>query len=77
MSDFDLQGIGMTSARTRARMVDRLKQNGISNMDVLDAMKSVPRHIFVDGRWRIALMKTPHCPLALAKPSRSRMLSHL
>lgn len=48
MSDFDLQGIGMTSARTRSRMVDRLKQNGITNMDVLDAMKSVPRHIFVD-----------------------------
>ncbi len=48
MSDFDLQGIGMTSARTRARMIDRLKQNGIANMDVLDAMKSIPRHIFVD-----------------------------
>ena len=48
MSNFDLQGIGMTSARTRARMVDRLKQQGIVNMDVLDAMKSIPRHIFVD-----------------------------
>lgn len=48
MSEFDLQGIGMTSARTRTRMVDRLKQNGIVNMDVLDALRSVPRHIFVD-----------------------------
>lgn len=48
MSDFDLQGIGMTSARTRARMVERLKESGIVNMDVLDAIKTVPRHIFVD-----------------------------
>jgi len=48
MSEFDLQGIGMTSARTRARMVERLKDNGIVNMDVLDTIRSVPRHIFVD-----------------------------
>ncbi len=48
MSEFDLQGIGMTSARTRARMVERLKEHGIVNMDVLDAIRSVPRHIFVD-----------------------------
>lgn len=48
MSEFDLQGIGMTSARTRARMVERLKQQGIQNLDVLDAIKAIPRHIFVD-----------------------------
>lgn len=48
MSEFDLQGIGMTSARTRARLVDRLKEQGIDNPEVLDAIKQIPRHIFVD-----------------------------
>ena len=48
VTGFDLQGIGMTSARTRARLIERLKQQGIDNADVLAAMKSIPRHIFVD-----------------------------
>ena len=48
MSGFDLQGIGMTSARTRARLVDRLKQQGIEDPRVLETMKAIPRHIFVD-----------------------------
>lgn len=42
------QGIGMTSARTRERLIDRLKSEGISNFDVLNAMREVPRHLFVD-----------------------------
>ncbi|MGH8751821.1 MAG: protein-L-isoaspartate(D-aspartate) O-methyltransferase [Burkholderiales bacterium] len=41
-------GIGMTSERTRARMVERLRENGISDEVVLTAMAGVPRHIFVD-----------------------------
>jgi protein-L-isoaspartate(D-aspartate) O-methyltransferase len=41
-------GIGMTSARTRARMVERLREQGIADEVVLSAMNSVPRHIFVD-----------------------------
>jgi len=48
MSEFDLQGIGMTSQRTRVRLVERLKQQGIEDRDVLEAIKTVPRHIFVD-----------------------------
>ena len=43
-----LQGIGMTSDRTRARMVERLKNQGISNERVLEVMGAIPRHIFVD-----------------------------
>jgi protein-L-isoaspartate(D-aspartate) O-methyltransferase len=43
-----LSGIGMTSARTRARMVDRLREQGIRDEVVLAAMNAVPRHIFVD-----------------------------
>ena len=43
-----LQGIGMTSRRTRDRMVNRLKDQGISDSKVLAVMSDTPRHIFVD-----------------------------
>jgi protein-L-isoaspartate(D-aspartate) O-methyltransferase len=42
------RGIGMTSQRTRDRMVARLRENGIRDEAVLAAMAFVPRHIFVD-----------------------------
>lgn len=48
MTDFDLQGIGMTSQRTRDRLVARLREQGIDNNEVLACMGDVPRHIFVD-----------------------------
>ena len=41
-------GIGMTSQRTRMRMVERLRDQGIRDEAVLSAMGEVPRHIFVD-----------------------------
>ncbi len=41
-------GIGMTSQRTRERLVQRLMEKGISDTRVLDAMRTVPRHLFVD-----------------------------
>src|SRR5438067_8546636 len=41
-------GIGLTSDRTRARMVDRLRSDGIRDEVALAAMNAVPRHIFVD-----------------------------
>jgi len=43
-----LQGIGMTSPRTRERMVNRLSEQGIKNSRVLQVMRDTPRHIFVD-----------------------------
>ncbi|WP_367025229.1 protein-L-isoaspartate(D-aspartate) O-methyltransferase [Methylococcus sp. ANG] len=43
-----LRGIGMTSPRTRERMVNRLRELGIRHAKVLAAMGSVPRHIFVE-----------------------------
>jgi len=43
-----LHGIGMTSQRTRARMIERLREKGIRNEAVLAAMSAVPRHIFVE-----------------------------
>lgn len=43
-----LSGIGMTSQRTRARMIERLRADGIRDERVLAAMAAVPRHIFVE-----------------------------
>jgi protein-L-isoaspartate(D-aspartate) O-methyltransferase len=44
----DLSGIGMTSQRTRARMVERLRTQGITDEAVLAALGAVPRHLFVE-----------------------------
>ena len=43
-----LLGIGMTSQRTRERLVKRLQEQGISNRNVLELFRTTPRHIFVD-----------------------------
>ena len=43
-----MAGIGMTSARTRDRLVQRLVEQGIMNLNVLDRIRNLPRHIFVD-----------------------------
>lgn len=48
MTQIDLEGVGMTSRRTRNRLVARLRKAGIADERVLDAIASVPRHIFVD-----------------------------
>jgi len=48
MTALHTEGIGMTSRRTRERMIRRLLEQGIENEDVLDAMRNVPRHLFVD-----------------------------
>jgi len=48
MNDPRFSGIGMTSARTRERLVQRLREQGIANLSVLDRIRNVPRHIFVD-----------------------------
>lgn len=47
-ADIRRTGIGMTSARTRERLVQRLKDNGICDQRVLDRIRETPRHLFVD-----------------------------
>ena len=42
------RGIGMTSQRTRDRLVMRLREKGIRNEKVLDVIGNTPRHLFVD-----------------------------
>ncbi|MFK7862678.1 MAG: protein-L-isoaspartate(D-aspartate) O-methyltransferase [Pseudohongiellaceae bacterium] len=44
----NLNGIGMTSQRTRERLLGRLMDQGICSMEVLDVIRSTPRHIFLD-----------------------------
>ena len=48
VSRVDLNGIGMTSQRTRERLIQRLSDQGISDMAVLDVLRTTPRHLFLD-----------------------------
>ena len=48
MNDQDPRGIGMTSARTRDRLIATLRESDITNEAVLGRLRDVPRHIFVD-----------------------------
>ncbi len=48
MRSYDLNGIGMTSARSRKRLVEALERKAITHAGVLEAFAEVPRHIFVE-----------------------------
>lgn len=48
MNSIDFAGIGMTSQRTRERLIQRLEDQGIGNQAVLDVIRMIPRHLFVD-----------------------------
>jgi len=42
------RGIGMTSQRTRERLIERLYEEGLSSPQVLEVIRRTPRHLFVD-----------------------------
>lgn len=44
----EARGLGMTSQRARDRLIDRLKENGIADRRVLDVLRRLPRHLFVE-----------------------------
>lgn len=44
----DLLGIGMTSQRRRNQLISRLESGGIANQEVLDVLRNMPRHLFLD-----------------------------
>ncbi len=48
MKPSSIRGIGMTSQRTRERLVQRLREEGVRNPIVLEAVRTTPRHLFVD-----------------------------
>jgi len=56
-------GIGMTSVRTRTRMVDNLRAQGITDEVVLAAINAVPRHIFVDEALAIRAYENVPLPI--------------
>lgn len=48
LTRLEIEGIGMTSQRTRDRMILRLREQGIKNETLLEVMRKVPRHLFMD-----------------------------
>ncbi len=60
-------GIGMTSQRTRDRLVQRLRARGIANEDVLAAIGSVPRHEFVDEALSTRAYEDTALPIGLGQ----------
>jgi protein-L-isoaspartate(D-aspartate) O-methyltransferase len=64
MNTRDRQGIGMTSARTRERMVQRMGDLGIANLRVLEALLHVPRHLFVDEAFAHRAYEDAALPIA-------------
>jgi protein-L-isoaspartate(D-aspartate) O-methyltransferase len=62
-----LQGIGMTSQRTRARMIERLREQGIRDERVLTAMAAVPRHVFVGAALAHRAYEDTALPLILGQ----------
>ncbi len=57
----------MTSQRTRARMVERLREKGIKNDAVLQAMAAVPRHVFVEEALASRAYEDTALPLGLGQ----------
>ena len=48
MNSISVEGIGMTSRRTRDRLISRLAEAGIKDHQVLEVIRQIPRHLFVD-----------------------------
>ncbi|MEO1957578.1 MAG: protein-L-isoaspartate(D-aspartate) O-methyltransferase [Methylophilaceae bacterium] len=56
-------GIGMTSSRTRGRMLNRLREQGIQDEATLSAISDIPRHIFVDEALSIRAYEDVSLPI--------------
>ena len=62
-----VSGIGMTSQRTRARMIERLREQGITDQRVLAAIAAVPRHVFVEEALASRAYEDTALPLGFAQ----------
>jgi protein-L-isoaspartate(D-aspartate) O-methyltransferase len=60
-------GIGMTSLRTRERMITRLREQGIKDEIVLSAIAEIPRHIFVDEALSIRAYEDVSLPIGFGQ----------
>ena len=61
------RGIGMTSERTRSRMIERLREQGITDVSVLAAMSLVPRHVFVSEALAIRAYEDTALPIGFGQ----------
>ncbi len=62
-----VSGVGMTSQRTRTRMIERLRVDGIRNERVLAAIAAVPRHVFVEEALASRAYEDTALPLGFAQ----------
>jgi protein-L-isoaspartate(D-aspartate) O-methyltransferase len=62
-----LSGIGMTSERTRARMIERVREQGVHDQRALMALAAVPRHIFVEEAMAHRAYEDTALPLILGQ----------
>lgn len=62
-----MHGIGMTSQRTRIRMIERLRQQGIRDEVVLNAMAATPRHVFIEEALAHRAYEDTALPLGLGQ----------
>lgn len=60
-------GLGMTSQRTRTRMIERLREQGIRDEQVLAAIAAVPRHLFVEEALASRAYEDTALPLGFAQ----------
>lgn len=67
MNSAAMQGIGMTSSRTRARMIERLREQGVRDERVLVAMSTVPRHLFIEEALAHRAYEDTALPLGFAQ----------
>jgi len=65
--DIRQSGIGMTSQRTRMRMVERLRAEGITDESVLAVMGALPRHLFVDEALAARAYDDPPLPIGFGQ----------
>ena len=63
----DRIGLGMTSQRARDRLIERLRQEGIADPRVLEAVKSVPRHVFVEEALETRAYEDTALPIGLGQ----------
>ncbi|MCO1334588.1 protein-L-isoaspartate(D-aspartate) O-methyltransferase [Microbulbifer sp. OS29] len=61
------EGLGMTSQRTRNRLIQRLREEGIANEEVLDVMVSTPRHLFLDEALAIRAYEDTALPIGFGQ----------
>lgn len=67
MASEAVSGIGMTSERTRERLVSRLQQKGIRSQRVLDQIRNTPRHLFMDEALATRAYEDTALPIGLGQ----------